>query len=264
MIELVQEANRRVHQRAIDDASASGMGTTMTVALFDEEDGSVTIGHVGDSRAYILRDGAARAAHRRPLARRRARPPRRAVAGRGRGASAALGDHARARHRPRRRRRRVHGPGAPGRRLPALLRRPDDDGRRRRGSPTLVLRNRHDLRQATHALITAANDHGGDDNVTAVLFEVAEAGATATRARRRRSSSPDPDEADTLHPEDRVALPPLDEPPARSRRRPTTTTASESRRPPRRHDDRLRRRRSHGRPAAEARPRRRPSPTTEP
>ena len=29
----------------------------MTVALFGEDDGSVTIGHVGDSRAYLLRDG---------------------------------------------------------------------------------------------------------------------------------------------------------------------------------------------------------------
>ena len=52
VVELVQEANRRVHQRALDDAAASGMGTTMTVALFGEDDGSVTIGHVGDSRAY--------------------------------------------------------------------------------------------------------------------------------------------------------------------------------------------------------------------
>src|SRR5262245_63892018 len=57
VIELVQEANRRVHQRALDDVAAMGMGTTMTVALFGESDGSVTIGHVGDSRAYILRDG---------------------------------------------------------------------------------------------------------------------------------------------------------------------------------------------------------------
>src|ERR1700730_10090273 len=54
--ELIQEANRRVHQRALDDEAASGMGTTMTVALV-HDDGAVTIGHVGDSRAYRLRDG---------------------------------------------------------------------------------------------------------------------------------------------------------------------------------------------------------------
>jgi PPM family protein phosphatase len=53
---LIQEANRRVHQRASEDRSASGMGTTMTVALV--EDGLVRIGHVGDSRAYLVREGA--------------------------------------------------------------------------------------------------------------------------------------------------------------------------------------------------------------
>src|SRR5207253_722375 len=53
--ELIQEANRRVHQAASEDSSRSGMGTTMTVALV--EDGTVAIGHVGDSRAYRLREG---------------------------------------------------------------------------------------------------------------------------------------------------------------------------------------------------------------
>src|SRR5213082_3577059 len=53
---LIQEANRRVHERAIADPSTSGMGTTMTVALV--EGTKVTFGHVGDSRAYRYRDGA--------------------------------------------------------------------------------------------------------------------------------------------------------------------------------------------------------------
>jgi serine/threonine protein phosphatase PrpC len=52
--ELIQEANRRVYQRQSEDASLSGMGTTMTVAFLDE--GHVWIGHVGDSRAYLVRD----------------------------------------------------------------------------------------------------------------------------------------------------------------------------------------------------------------
>jgi PPM family protein phosphatase len=50
---LIQEANRRVHERSSVDPATSGMGTTMTVALV-EGDG-VVIGHVGDSRAYLVR-----------------------------------------------------------------------------------------------------------------------------------------------------------------------------------------------------------------
>jgi protein phosphatase len=53
--ELVQAANRRVYERATADEAASGMGTTVTVALVGGDD--VTIGHVGDSRAYLIRDG---------------------------------------------------------------------------------------------------------------------------------------------------------------------------------------------------------------
>jgi PPM family protein phosphatase len=52
--ELIQEANRRIYQRQSQDAAVSGMGTTMTVALV--EDGQVAIGHVGDSRAYLIRN----------------------------------------------------------------------------------------------------------------------------------------------------------------------------------------------------------------
>jgi serine/threonine protein phosphatase PrpC len=55
VVELIQEANRRVYQRSSQDAAVSGMGTTMTVALV--EDDSVVFGHVGDSRAYLIRDG---------------------------------------------------------------------------------------------------------------------------------------------------------------------------------------------------------------
>jgi len=51
---LIQEANRRIFDRASSDPSASGMGTTMTVALV--EGMTVAIGHVGDSRAYLVRD----------------------------------------------------------------------------------------------------------------------------------------------------------------------------------------------------------------
>ncbi len=52
---LIQEANRRVHERSSVDPATSGMGTTMTVALVESE--GVVIGHVGDTRAYRVRDG---------------------------------------------------------------------------------------------------------------------------------------------------------------------------------------------------------------
>jgi PPM family protein phosphatase len=50
---LIQEANRRIYDRASTDPAASGMGTTMTVALV--EGMTVALGHVGDSRAYLVR-----------------------------------------------------------------------------------------------------------------------------------------------------------------------------------------------------------------
>jgi PPM family protein phosphatase len=55
VVSVIQEANRRVYERSNEDPNASGMGTTITVALV--EDAGVTIGHVGDSRAYRYRDG---------------------------------------------------------------------------------------------------------------------------------------------------------------------------------------------------------------
>jgi protein phosphatase len=52
--QLIQDANRSVYERQRDDESTSGMGTTMTVALVEGE--IAHIGHVGDSRAYLVRD----------------------------------------------------------------------------------------------------------------------------------------------------------------------------------------------------------------
>lgn len=52
----VEAANRRVFSMASGDEKLSGMGTTLTVLW--EGDGRILVGHVGDSRAYRLRDGA--------------------------------------------------------------------------------------------------------------------------------------------------------------------------------------------------------------
>jgi protein phosphatase len=55
VFDLIQEANRRVYDRSSTDPNTSGMGTTITVALAEGD--SVAFGHVGDSRAYLIRDG---------------------------------------------------------------------------------------------------------------------------------------------------------------------------------------------------------------
>jgi serine/threonine protein phosphatase PrpC len=52
---IAVQANRQIHSLAQHDASRSGMGTTLTSALVDGDE--VVIAHVGDSRAYRLRDG---------------------------------------------------------------------------------------------------------------------------------------------------------------------------------------------------------------
>ena len=51
----VRAANRAVVEAGDDDPDLKGMGTTLTLAVFDGD--GLEIGHVGDSRAYLLRDG---------------------------------------------------------------------------------------------------------------------------------------------------------------------------------------------------------------
>ena len=47
--------NRRIFELAREDATRTGMGTTLTGALLTDHE--ISIVHVGDSRAYLLRDG---------------------------------------------------------------------------------------------------------------------------------------------------------------------------------------------------------------
>jgi PPM family protein phosphatase len=55
LADQVAQANRVVYDRSQSDRSVSGMGTTLTAALIDGD--TVHLVHVGDSRAYLLRDG---------------------------------------------------------------------------------------------------------------------------------------------------------------------------------------------------------------
>src|SRR6185312_354644 len=52
---LAQEANARIYELSHANAEQAGMGTTLTAVYVGELE--VAIAHVGDSRAYCLRDG---------------------------------------------------------------------------------------------------------------------------------------------------------------------------------------------------------------
>jgi PPM family protein phosphatase len=53
--EAVLHANREIFNRTIQEPDKHGMGTTLTAMVVG--DGRYMIAHVGDSRAYLLRDG---------------------------------------------------------------------------------------------------------------------------------------------------------------------------------------------------------------
>jgi protein phosphatase len=55
LADRVQEANARIHEMSQAEQDRAGMGTTITAAHVGEHE--VAIAHVGDSRAYRLRDG---------------------------------------------------------------------------------------------------------------------------------------------------------------------------------------------------------------
>jgi protein phosphatase len=209
VIELIQEANRRVHERASTDAATSGMGTTMTVALV-ENDGTVTIGHVGDSRAYLLRDDrleqitndhslVAELVRRGELSPQEAEVhPQRSVITRALGTDPDVDVDA------------FSIEAQPG---DVYLICSDglSDMVDARTLEEIMRANRGSLEATSKALVQAANRAGGEDNITAILFEIAEGepdGAPAAETHEEPTAVIAPDEEDTLHPEDNVQPPP--------------------------------------------------------
>jgi len=53
--DAITEANAALHQITISDPATEGMGTTVTALLWSGDE--VALCHIGDSRAYLLRDG---------------------------------------------------------------------------------------------------------------------------------------------------------------------------------------------------------------
>ena len=54
LAEIARAANRKIYELAQSDESHAGMGTTLTAAMVG--DNEISLGHVGDSRAYRFRD----------------------------------------------------------------------------------------------------------------------------------------------------------------------------------------------------------------
>jgi serine/threonine protein phosphatase PrpC len=204
---LIQEANRRIYQRQSQDAAVSGMGTTMTVALV--ENGRVWIGHVGDSRAYLVREGrleqltedhslVAELVRSGRLSPEEAEGhPQRSVVTRALGTDPDVDvDTFSVETRPRD--------------LFLLC----SDGLTTMVGDAAILaeidRHRDNLRTAAKALVRAANRGGGEDNITIVFFEI----EARDDARERTLTLPPPqedaaaetDDEDTLDELDRVPV----------------------------------------------------------
>jgi len=176
---LIQEANRRVYEAAATDESRSGMGTTITAALV--EDGTVRIGHVGDSRAYRIRDGrleqltedhslVAELVRSGRLSPEEADVhPQRSVITRALGTDPDVDvDTFTVETRPG----DVFMICSDG--LTSMV---DDQA-----ILDIVERNRVSLNQVARALVDAANKGGGEDNITIVAFEIGDPATGETEA----------------------------------------------------------------------------------
>jgi protein phosphatase len=192
---LIQEANRRIYERSSEDKAVSGMGTTMTVAL--AEDGTVAIGHVGDSRAYLIRDRTleqltedhslvAELVRSGRLSPEEAEMhPQRSVITRALGTDPDVDvDTFSFEARPG----DVFMLCSDG--LTSMV---DDEA-----ILSIVERNAGNLRSAAKDLVAAANKGGGEDNITVVLFGIADSEDTVRMDAAAPEVQRDPSDEDTL------------------------------------------------------------------
>jgi PPM family protein phosphatase len=171
--EIAQKANRQIHRLAQEDSSRAGMGTTLTAAMLRDDE--VALGHVGDSRAYLLRDGELKRLTKdhslveelrrqgRLTEEQAEEHPQRSIITRALGPEPSVN---------------VDTMTFPARDGDVFLLCSD-------GLTTMVsddqirdiLVNSRSLRSAVNKLVDAANRGGGRDNITAVAFRVAAADA---------------------------------------------------------------------------------------
>jgi protein phosphatase len=221
---VATEANRRIFALAQEDSSRSGMGTTLTGLLVDGDE--VAIVHVGDSRAYLFRDGELRQLTRdhslvEELRRQgRLTPeeaeehPQRSIITRALGPEPDVELDV---HTHRARSGDLYLICSDG--LTSMVR----EARLRE-----ILTESDSLRSAVDALVAEANEMGGRDNITVVLFRVGGEGDDAERDGPTadetvvglRAPEPDTGEQDVVPP-----------PPAPEPREPPPRAAAHRRRP---------------------------------
>ena len=170
---LIEKANSRIWERSLADPATAGMGTTVTAALVDAAEGTVTIGHVGDSRAYLLRGDSfrqlstdhslvAELVQSGVLTPEEAeRHPQRSAITRALGTDPAV---------------EVEVQTVPGQ-IGDLFLLCSDGLSVMLGDSEITAAiegAERDPQAAGEALVAAANEHGGEDNITVVLFELVE------------------------------------------------------------------------------------------
>jgi protein phosphatase len=181
---LATAANSRIHELSHRNIEQAGMGTTLTAVYVGEDD--VAIAHVGDSRAYCLRDGELlRLTDDHSLVDELMREgrltpeeaeehPQRSVITRALGPEGSVDVDTRTFHA---RAEDVYLLCSDG--LTTML--PEEQIRE------LMLAGKS-LREAGEALVAAANQAGGRDNITVILLRLEEVGGDAPRTTAEEST----------------------------------------------------------------------------
>jgi PPM family protein phosphatase len=174
---IAQSGNRKIFEMAQSDSRQAGMGTTLISAIVGDHE--VAVGHVGDSRLYLLRDGTLQQltndhslveefVRQGRLTREQAeKHPQRSVITRALGPEEDV---------------EVDTFSVPARHGDVFLLCSD-------GLSTMlndetiqrILENGSSVENAAKTLVDAANQNGGRDNITVVLFRLEDDGGPDTR-----------------------------------------------------------------------------------
>lgn len=177
LAERARAANSRIFELSREDASRSGMGTTLTGAVLSG--GEVGIVHVGDSRAYLFRDGELRQLTRdhslveelrrqgRLTSEEAEEHPQRSVITRALGPEREVEPD-------------IHSHQARSGDV-FLLCSDGLTGMVREQELSRILAERDSLKDAADRMVAEANEMGGRDNITVVLFELGDGKPTEPR-----------------------------------------------------------------------------------